>query len=180
MLTPPQVKPPLWVAQHKTTEGLQREGRDMAAATLVAQEVCQRWQVCSHSIRRVVCPPGSMPGGRSLPPPPPPPAPERTKPQWRGRTRSALRDPTRLAANFHSSGWRKDLEHILKVYYKYSVDYFTEGDWSRIKEWFFDLFLQHKKEALEVKEAHPLVVVGGNLCSCILGRTPLWTPSPTH
>ena len=36
------------------------------------------------------------------------------------------------------------------------MDYFTEGDWSRIKEWFFDLFLQHKKEALEVKEACPL------------------------
>ena len=31
-----------------------------------------------------------------------------------------------------------------------------EGDWSRIKERFFDLFLQHKKEALEVKEARPL------------------------
>ena len=62
----------------------------------------------------------------------------------------------RLAANFCSSGWRKDLEHILKVYYRYSVDYFTEGDWSRVKERFFDLFLQHKKEALEVKEARPL------------------------
>ena len=36
------------------------------------------------------------------------------------------------------------------------MDHFTEGDWSRIKERFFDHFLQHKKEALEVKEAHPL------------------------
>ena len=98
----------------------------------------------------------SMPGGRSLPPPSPPPAPERTQPQQRGRKRSALWDPARLAANYCSSGWRKDLEHILKVYYKYSVDYFMEGDWSRIKERFFDLFLQHKKEALEVKEACPL------------------------
>ena len=101
-------------------------------------------------------PSGSMPSGRSLPPPPPSPAPERTQPQWRGRKRSALRDPARLAANYHSSGWRKDLEHILKVYYQYSADYFTEGDWFRVKEWFFDLFLQHKKEALEVKEARPL------------------------
>ena len=70
--------------------------------------------------------------------------------------RSALWDPARLAANFCSSGWRNDLEHILKVYYKYSVDYFREEDWSRVKEQFFDLFLQHKKEALEVKEARPL------------------------
>ena len=101
-------------------------------------------------------PSGLMPSGRSLPPPPPPPAPERTQPQQRSRTRSTLWDPARLAANFHSSGWRKDLEHILKVYYKYSVDYFTDEDWSRIKEQFFDLFLQHKKEALEVKEVRPL------------------------
>ena len=101
-------------------------------------------------------PSGSMPSGRSLPPPPPPPAPERTQPQQRGRKRSALQDPARLAANYHSSGWRKDLEHILKVYYQYSVDYFMEGDWFWVKERFFDLFLQHKKEALEVKEACPL------------------------
>ena len=98
----------------------------------------------------------SMPGGRSLPPPPPPPVPERTEPQWRGRKRFALQDPARLVANFCSSGWRKDLEHILKVYYKYSVDNFMEGDWSWVKEQFFGLFLQNKKEALEIKEARPL------------------------
>ena len=79
-------------------------------------------------------PSGSMPGGRSLPPPPPPPVPERTQPQRRGRKRSALRDPARLAANYRSSGWRKELEHILRVYYKFSVDYFMEEDWSRAKE----------------------------------------------
>ena len=101
-------------------------------------------------------PSGSMPGGRSLPPPPPPPVPERTQPQQRGRKRSTLWDPARLVANYRSSGWRKDLEHILKVYYKFSVDYFMEEDWSWVKERFFDLFLQHKKEALEVKEARPL------------------------
>ena len=31
-----------------------------------------------------------------------------------------------------------------------------EEDWFPVKERFFDLFLQHKKEALEVKEARPL------------------------
>ena len=97
-------------------------------------------------------PSGSMPSG-SLPPPP---APERTQPRWGGQTRSALHDPVWLAVNFCSSGWKKDLKHILKVYYQYSVDYFTEGDWSWVKERFFDLFLQNKKEALEVKEARPL------------------------
>ena len=99
---------------------------------------------------------GDLPSGSMPSAPPPPPAPERTQPQWGGRTRSTRHDPARLAANFHSSGWRKDLEHILRVYYRYSVELFTEGDWSRIKERFFDHFLRHKKEALEVKEAHLL------------------------
>ena len=88
--------------------------------------------------------------------PPPPPAPERTRPNRGIRTKSTLRDPTRLAANFRSSRWRKDLEHILRVYYMYSVESFTEGDWTKIKERFFDHFLRHKVEALEVKEARPL------------------------
>ena len=79
-------------------------------------------------------PSGSSPGGMSLPPPPPPPAPDRTQPQRRGGKRSALQDPARLVANYHSSWWRKDLEHISKVYYKFSVDYFTDEDWSRVKE----------------------------------------------
>ena len=99
---------------------------------------------------------GDLPSGSMPSAPPPPPPPERTQPQWGSRTRSTLRDPAWLAANFRSSGWRKDLEHILKVYYKYSIDYFRESKWSRVKEWFFDHFIQHKKEALELKEAHPL------------------------
>ena len=103
------------------------------------------------------CKEGGLPS-ESMPtaPPPPPPAPERTQPQWRGQTRSTLCDPAWLVVNFCSSRWRKDLEHILKVYYKYNVDHFTETDWSWVKERFFDLFLQHKKETLEVKEARPL------------------------
>ena len=100
-------------------------------------------------------PSGLTPGGRSLPPPPPS-VPGRTQPQRRGKKRSTLRDPARLAANYRSSGWQKDIEHILKAYYKCAVDYFTEEDWHEIKEQFFNLFLQHKNEALEVKEAQPL------------------------
>ena len=99
---------------------------------------------------------GDLPAGSMPSAPPPPPAPERTQPQWRGRPRSALHDPTWLAANFHGNGWRKDLEHILRVYYRYSVDSFRESEWLRVKEQFFDHFIQFKKEALELKEAHPM------------------------
>ena len=58
MLTPPQTKPPPWVAQHRTEEGLQQEGGDTAADLSVAQEVYQGWRVRSHHVRRVICPPG--------------------------------------------------------------------------------------------------------------------------
>ena len=99
---------------------------------------------------------GDLPSGSMPSAPPPPPAPERTQPWQGGQPRSALHDPTWLAANFHSSGWRKDLEHILKVYYKYSVDYFMESEWARVKEQFFDHFIQHMSEALALKEARPM------------------------
>ena len=119
-------------------------------------------------------PSGLMPSGRSLPPPPPPPVPERPQPQWRGKKRTALWDPARLAANYCSSGWRKDLEHILKVYYKFNVDYFTEEDWHSVKEQFFDLFLQHKQEALEVKEAVHLALWPTSRTSSIRPPASIW------
>ena len=98
---------------------------------------------------------GDLPSG-SMPSVPPPPAPEKTQPQWGGRPRSTLHNPAQLAAKFRSSGWRKDLEHILWVYYKFSVASFREAEWSRVKEQFFDHFLQYKEEALALKEAHPM------------------------
>ena len=97
---------------------------------------------------------GDLPSGSTSSGPPPTPAPERTQPQRGGRPTSALCDPMWLAANFHSSGWRKDLEHILRVYYKFSITSFRESEWLTVKERFFDHFLQFKEEALALKEAH--------------------------
>ena len=61
LLTPPQTKPPPWVAQCRTEEGLQREGGDRAADQSVAQEVYQGRRVRSCRVRRVICPPGQHP-----------------------------------------------------------------------------------------------------------------------
>ena len=99
---------------------------------------------------------GNLPYGSTPSVPPLPPAPERTQPQWGGQPRSALHDPVWLASKFHSSGWRKDLEHILWVYYKFSVASFKEAEWVRVKERFFDHFLPHKEEDLALKEACPM------------------------
>ena len=91
-----------------------------------------------------------------MPSVPPPPAPEGTQPQWGGWPRSTLHDPAWLVAKFHSSGWKKDLEHILRVHYKFNVASFKEAEWVRVKEQFFNYFLQYKDEALALKEECPM------------------------
>ena len=57
--TPPQIKLPLRVAQvHRTAEDLPLEGGEMVADLSVTPEACRGRQVCSHHIRRAICPPG--------------------------------------------------------------------------------------------------------------------------
>ena len=101
------------------------------------------------------CQEGDLPS-RSTPSIPPPAAPEGTQPQHGGWPRSALCDPMQLATRFHSAGWRKDLEHVLWVYYKYNAASFKEAEWVRLKETFFTYFLLHKEEALGIKERCPI------------------------
>ena len=56
---------------------------------------------------------------RQTPNVPPATAPESTLPQRSGRARTSPHDPTQLATKYSSTGWKRDLEHVLKVYYKY-------------------------------------------------------------
>ena len=97
-----------------------------------------------------------------MPSVPPPAAPEGTQPQCGGQPRTALHDPACLAAKFCSTGWKKDLEHVLRVYYKYNAASFKEAEWVRLKETFFAYFLLHKEEALGIKERCPI-----NYMACI-------------
>ena len=98
---------------------------------------------------------GNLSSG-STPSVPPQAAPEGTQSQRGGRPRSALRDPARLVAKFRSGGWKKDLEHVFWVYYKFNVASFKEAEWVRLKEQFFEYFLQYKEEALGLKERCPM------------------------
>ena len=86
------------------------------------------------------CQEGNLPSG-SMPGVPPPVAPERTQPKWGGRPKTSHCDPTQLAAKFGSAGWKKDLEHVLQVYYKYNTASFKEAEWAKLKEKFFMHFL---------------------------------------
>ena len=70
--------------------------------------------------------------------------------------RASTKDPLKNAANYKSAGWRKDLDHVLKAYYKYNVASFKEAEWAKMKEKFFTHLLQHKEEWQNIKENHPL------------------------
>ena len=98
---------------------------------------------------------GDLPSG-STPSVPPPVAPERTPPQRGGRPKTSHHDPARLVAKFRSTGWKKDHEHVLKVYYKYNAASFKEAEWVKLKDKFFTYFLPHKEEALGIKERCPI------------------------
>ena len=45
---------------------------------------------------------------------------------------------------------------MLRVYYKFNVASFKEAEWARLKEKFFEYFLQYKEEALGLKERCPM------------------------
>ena len=70
--------------------------------------------------------------------------------------RTSPRDPLRNAARYRSAGWRKDLEHVLKIYYRHTVTSFKEEEWVKMKGKFFTHFLPRKEELLDIKENHPI------------------------
>ena len=74
------------------------------------------------------CPSGAL---RNVPPAS---TPESTLPQFGGGARASPKDPLKNVANYKSAGWRKDLEHVLKAYYKYNVTSFKEVEWAKMKE----------------------------------------------
>ena len=80
-----------------------------------------------------------------------------TQSQQGHRAKHKHPNPALLVAKFHSSRWRKDLEHVLKVYYKYNIQApYRESEWVRVRDLFFECFLPQKDEALAVKERIPL------------------------
>ena len=87
---------------------------------------------------------------------PPASTPERTPSQHGGDARTSPKDPLKNAANYKSARWRKDLEHVLKAYYKDTVTSFKEAKWAKMKEKFFTHLLQCKEEWRDIKENHPL------------------------
>ena len=83
--------------------------------------------------------------------------PGATQPQPGHHSRPRHPDPAVMVSKYHSSGWRRDLEHVLKVYYKHTVQApFRESEWAQVRELFFDHFIPKKAEGLVIKEESPL------------------------
>ena len=78
-----------------------------------------------------------------------------TPPQCGSGVRASPKDPAKNASNYRSAGWRKDLEHALKVYYRHNVASFKEAEWAKMKK-FFTHLLQRKEEWRDIKENHPI------------------------
>ena len=65
--------------------------------------------------------------------------------------------PAEMAAKYRASGWRRDLEHVLKVYYRHTIQTpYREAEWARARECFFDHLTPRKAEVVAIKEETPL------------------------
>ena len=105
--------------------------------------------------KQTLCQVGECPSGapRNVPPAS---TPTITPPQCGGGERASPKDPLKNTSNYRSAGWRKDLEHVLKVYYRHNVTSFKEVEWSKMKEKFFTHLLQRKEEWRDIKENRPI------------------------
>ena len=82
---------------------------------------------------------------------------EVTPPQWGGCVKISPHDPARLVARYHSSRWRKDLDYVLKVYYKHNAQAsYKEAEWVKTRDLFFAHLLPYREEALDLKERSPM------------------------
>ena len=59
-------------------------------------------------------------------------------------------------AHHRSQGWRKDLEHAFKAYYKYNFTSFKEAEWNRLRDKVLEHLFQHQDEWRSIKENDPL------------------------
>ena len=67
----------------------------------------------------------------------------------------APKDPLKCLAHYRSQGWKKDLELVFKVYYKYNFSY-KEAEWSRLRDKVLYHLLPCQEEWRSLKENDPL------------------------
>ena len=86
---------------------------------------------------------------------PPASTPGSTLHQCGGGTR-APKDPLENVANYRSQGWRKDLEHVFRAYYKYNFASFKEVEWNKLRDKVLAHLLQCLDEWRSIEKNDPL------------------------
>ena len=148
-LLPQAVRTPMYVG------GRVLEAETITASLPVAQKERERGPpsgrpVSRRLIRWVSTPLGCLAMSPQLP------TPESTPPQHGGGARAPPKDPLKNVANYKSTGWSKDLEHVIKAYYKHNFTSFKEAEWAKLKDKFFEHLIQRQDEWRSIKENHPL------------------------
>ena len=67
----------------------------------------------------------------------------------------APKDPLEHVAHHRSQGWRKDLEHVFKAYYKYNFASFKEAEWNKLRDKVLEHLLQHQDEWRSIRKMTP-------------------------
>ena len=73
-----------------------------------------------------------------------------------GAKKASPGDPLRNITNYRSAGWRKDLSHILRSFYRYNYPSRKEEEWNKLKTKFFNYLGQCQEEWKTIKEEKPL------------------------
>ena len=73
-----------------------------------------------------------------------------------GAKKASPGDPLRNLTNYRNAGWKKDLNHILRGFYRYNYPSCKEEDWDKLKTKLFDYLGQCQEEWKTIKEEEPL------------------------
>ena len=73
-----------------------------------------------------------------------------------GAKKASPGDPLRNISNYRSTGWRKDLNHILRSFYQYNYPSHKKEEWDKLKTKFFNYLGQCQEEWKTIKEEEPL------------------------
>ena len=104
--------------------------------------------------KQMPCQEGGCPSG--VPHNVPPASTPGSTPCQHGGGMRAPKDPLENVTNYRSQGWRKDLKHVFKAYYKYNVTSFKEAEWNKLRDKVLEHLLQHQDEWRSIKENDPL------------------------
>ena len=73
-----------------------------------------------------------------------------------GARRASTKDPLENVAPYRSTGWRKDLSHILGSFLKHNYPSHMEGEWESLRNKFLNFLGQCQEQWKAIKEESPL------------------------